>query len=187
MACLTASNGGSATRSAHLPHIDLQRLQGCLISNDPGPDIENSSSSSWSEFDGSCIAQAGGAGGTGHVAAIGTTTARDAQPASRVVSSTPQPFIFSEIIRFLLGCFGIEIGKGLLGGLLLFQGLKGLGVCRIADGGQIGLVGQGLVTQLLSVAPGIHFPCGKTSNDHRQQYHGQLLRHRHHGTSLKKT
>jgi len=27
-----------------------------LISNDPGPDIENSSSSSWSEFDGSCIA-----------------------------------------------------------------------------------------------------------------------------------
>jgi hypothetical protein len=161
VACLTASNGGSATRSAHLPHIDLQRLQGCLISNDPGPDIENSSSSSWSEFDGSCIAQAGGAGGTGHVAAIGTTTARDAQPASRVVSSTPQPFIFSEIIRFLLGCFGIEVGKGLLGGLLLFQGLKGLGVCRIADGGQIGLVGQGLVTQLLSVAPGIHFPCGK--------------------------
>lgn len=32
-----------------------------MVGNDPGADIENRSSSSWSEFDGSCITQAGGA------------------------------------------------------------------------------------------------------------------------------
>jgi hypothetical protein len=44
--------------SADIYHIRLKRLQGCLVSNDPGPGIENSCSSSCSEFDGSFIAQA---------------------------------------------------------------------------------------------------------------------------------
>ena len=61
-----------------------------MIGNDPGADIENSSSSSWSEFDGSAIAQAGGGAGgtgTGRVAAIGTTASRDAQPTSTIGNS----------------------------------------------------------------------------------------------------
>jgi hypothetical protein len=40
-----------------------------LIADDLSPDIENSSSSSWSELEGSAIAQAGADGGTGHVTA----------------------------------------------------------------------------------------------------------------------
>ncbi|USW93212.1 hypothetical protein NHF39_16800 [Pseudomonas proteolytica] len=46
---------------------------------------------------------------------IGTTTSCNAQPASRVVSSTAQPFIFSKIIRFLAGCLSVEVGPGPLG------------------------------------------------------------------------
>jgi hypothetical protein len=42
-----------------------------LVGDDPGADIENRLSSSWSEFDGACITHAGGAGGAGQVAATG--------------------------------------------------------------------------------------------------------------------
>ena len=37
-----------------------------------------------------------------------------------------QPFIFSECICHLLGCFGVEFGQGLLRGLLLLQRLARL-------------------------------------------------------------
>lgn len=124
--------------STNVPDIRLQHLQGCLVGDDSGPDIENSPSSSCREFDGTCIAQAGGAGGTGHVAPSGTTTSRDAQPASSV-SSTAQLFIFSEAIGLFLLSFLVEISKCLLGGLLLLCCLAGLLGTSVGDLGEVRL------------------------------------------------
>lgn len=116
----------------------MKRLQGCLVGNDPSADIENSRSRSCREFDGSCIAQAGWAGGTGHAPTTGATTSRDAQPASSV-SSTAQLFIFSEAIGLFLLSFLVEISKCLLGGLLLLCCLAGLLGTSVGDLGEVRL------------------------------------------------
>ena len=92
-------------------------------------------SSSWSELDGYAIALAGG---TVHVTAIGTTTSRDAQPASAIGNSAAQSFILSEVMRFLLGGFGVDIVPGLFGDLLLHQCSAHLISSRIADSERLG-------------------------------------------------
>jgi hypothetical protein len=121
-------------------HIQLKCPQGCSVSNNPGADIENSSSSSWSEFEGFAIAQAGGAGGIGHIAATGTATPGDTQPASTIGNSTAQSLIFSEVMCFLPGSLSVDVVSDLLGDLLLFQCGAHLGGGCIADGSQIILV-----------------------------------------------
>jgi len=42
-------------RLTHIPDVRLRSLQGCLVGDDSGADIENRLSSSWSEFDGALI------------------------------------------------------------------------------------------------------------------------------------
>jgi hypothetical protein len=140
-----------------------------LVGDDPGADIENSRSSSWSEFDGSVIAQAGGAGGTGHVPATGTTTSRDAQPASRVSSSAAQSFIFSETIGLLLLGFLIEGGKRLLGRLLFFERLPGLRSSSVGDQSEVRLTTRLIGGNNLAIAVGLPRP-GAGGSDQQRRY-----------------
>ena len=95
----------------HLSNVLLQPLQGRPVFDDPCPGNENSSSSSSSEFDGSTIIHAGGAGGIGQIAATGITAPCDAQPAVTSSNISTQLFILSEFMSFLFGCFDVEFSQ----------------------------------------------------------------------------
>lgn len=132
---------------ANRPNVLLKRLQGCLVGNDAGSDVENVASSFWREFDGSCMVHAGGAGGCGHADGIDWTVARDPHPATTSKAS-PQAVIFSVRIRQFLGRFLVQVRQGLLGVLLFGQGLTHLLGSGIGDRRQIRLVGGALVRGL---------------------------------------
>ena len=120
--------------------MPLQPFHGCPVLDDPGPDIENSSSSSSSEFDGSAIIQAGGAGGIGQIVAIGTTAPGDAQPTITIGNISAQLFIFSKSMSFLRCGFGVEFGQGLLGSLLQLKRLTSLGGSSVGNGSQVSFI-----------------------------------------------
>jgi hypothetical protein len=80
------------------------------VSDEVGAEIENKSLSFSTEFDGSSISHAGGAGGIGHTVCNGWTGGLDAQPTLTISNGSAQAIILSLCIIQLLGFFGVDCG-----------------------------------------------------------------------------
>lgn len=105
----------------------LARSQLGGVAGHSGSEIEISASSSWREFDGGSITQAGIVGGAGHCRAMGGPLGEDVQALSATVHSITQPIsIGLSIVQFLC-VMGIDVGYLLLQALSLAGSLFQLG------------------------------------------------------------